>query len=303
MSNLTTSQTLADMVDDVQAYVRSFTKDQDVSTHLAEPMDASTTTMKVAAGNLVSRGRIQVDDEVVYVDSIDREAGVATIAPYGRGMDGTDAVPHEAGAMVTTNPLYPRHVVAKTINQVISGISKDLYSLKSFQVPAKAIGFNYELPEDTRHIVNVSYIAKPSAWKYPTYAKNWTFDQNADPSVSSTGKCAFIYDVVSPLYLYTIVYGAYLQQLPSMDSKVTDSGIPDTAYDVLILGASARLLSVATAGMLQSQSVEASVLDGAVDIQGAQAQSKYLYALFRERLLEERELLTSQASERVKYQR
>ena len=302
--NLLVDQTLGTLVDDVLGYLRSFTKDQDVSTHLTTDMTPSDLTMNIASGRFVSRGRVQVNDEIVYVEEIDREKGIATIAPFGRGMDGTVPVAHKAGAMVTTSPLYPRHVVAKAINQVISGLSNTLYKIDQIQVPAKSIGFNYEVPEDTKSILNISFVAVPGAWKYPTFAKKWTFDQNVtDPLISKTGKAVFIYDVVSPLFLYTIVFGRYPKPLTSMDAPFSEANLPDTCYDVVVLGSTSRLLSVATAGLLQTQSVESAVLANTVDAAGSQAQSKYLYSLFQARLEEERMLLMSQASERVRYQR
>jgi len=296
-------QTLADLVDQTQAYVRSFTKDQDVSTYLVEDLPVDGYTLKVAEGNMVSRGRAQVGDEVVYISDVDRPNGVATIAPFGRGMDGTDVVAHASGEMVTTNPLYPRHVVARAINQTISAMAGMLYEVKSFQVPAKAIGFNYEVPSDTRHVINVSYVAKPQSYKYPTYARNWNFDQTADPSLSSTGKAVMIYDVITPLFTFTITYGRMLRQLENMDSLVTESGVPLTAYDAVVLGAASKLLSVASAALLQSQAIEASVVNEKVGPEQAMEQSRYLYGLYQQRLAEERELLLSQTVIRSRRQR
>jgi hypothetical protein len=290
--------TLSDLTDEVLAYLRSFTKDQEVGTHLTKPLSESDLTFEVADVNFASRGRAQIGDEVLWIDSIDRETKNLTIAPYGRGFDGTTAKAHEAGTQIITNPLYPRYMVHRVINQVIDGLGNDLYAVRSVFVKAKTLGYNYPLPEDARNVLSISYQMKPSSYKYPSFVRKWTFDPAASPDASPTGKCVYIYDVVTPLFEYAITYAGWPQPLSSPDAPFTDSGLPSSSYDVVVLGAASRLMSVATAALIQSQSVEAQALESGQVMSGALAQSKYLYGLYVQRLSEERMRLLNSTNQR-----
>ena len=294
---------LSDLTDEVLGYLRSFTKDQETATFITSDISTTALEIPVADTNYVSRGRMQIDDEIVWVDNVDRDKKVANVPPYGRGMDGTTAVEHKLGTQVVNNPLYPRHMVRSTINQIITAMGSELYAVKSFQRKAKTLGYAYELPADARNILSISYIANPSSYKFPTFVRQFTFDPNADPSVSTTGKCVYIYDVVTPLFTYTITYAGWPTPLDKGDDNYSTTGLPPTSYDVVVLGAASRLLSVAAAAMIQSQSIEANVIDQRMDASSITGQSKYLYAMYQQRLSEERMRLLNTTVQRSYYAR
>lgn len=294
---------LSDLTDEVLAYLRSFTKDQETATFITSDITTTDLEVPIADSNYVSRGRMQIEDEVVWVDSIDRDRKVAIVPPYGRGMDGTVPAIHKAGTQLINNPLYPRHMVKKTINQIITAMGSELYAVKSFQRQAKTLGYAYEVPDDTRNILSISYIANPSSYKFPTFVRQYTYDPNADPSVSKTGKCVYIYDVVTPLFTYTITYAGWPNPLENADDEYSKTGLPPTSYDVVVMGAASRLLSVAAAAMIQSQSIEANVVDQRSDSSSITAQSKYLYAMYQQRLSEERMRLLNTTVQRSYYAR
>ena len=140
-------------------------------------------------------------------------------------------------------------------------------------------------------------------YKFPTFVRQFTFDPNADPSVSKTGKCVFIYDVVTPLFTYTITYAGQPQPLSDPMDDYSMTGLPETSYDVVVMGAASRLLSVAAAAMIQSQSIEANVVDQRSDPSSIISQSKYLYAMYQQRLAEERLRLLNSTNQRSYYAR
>jgi hypothetical protein len=294
---------LNDLTDEVLAYLRSFTKDQDGASFITADIDESVLEIPIADPNYISRGRVQIEDEIVWVDRVDRDKKIAYLPPYGRGMDGTVPAPHQGGTQATNNPLYPRHLVHKTINQTINMMGADLYAVKSIQRRATTIGYSYEMPEDTRNILSISYIAQPQSYKFPTFVSSYTFDPNCDPSISETGKCVFIYDVVTPLFTYNITYAGWPDPLKDGESDFSETGLPVSSYDCVVLGTAARMLSVATAAMIQSQSIEANVVDQRTDPASITGQSKYLFGLFRQRLDEERLRLLNSTNIRSYYAR
>ena len=73
-------------------------RDQEISTHLTEDMDDVTTVASVNDATLVSRGRIEIDNELIWVDRPDRDNNTAIILPTGGGW---------MGRMLSRTPLAP----------------------------------------------------------------------------------------------------------------------------------------------------------------------------------------------------
>ena len=84
--------TFGSMTDEVVRKLAGFTLRQDRQTHLTVAITTTTDmSITVASANNISSGVIQIDDELIYVDSYDRNSGVLSIPPYGRGYNGTTA--------------------------------------------------------------------------------------------------------------------------------------------------------------------------------------------------------------------
>ena len=82
---------LNDLADEVITNLAGYTLQQDRSTHLTA--DITITTSSIASPTVISladaeigKGIIEIDDELFWVDDIDRVASTATVAPYGRGL-------------------------------------------------------------------------------------------------------------------------------------------------------------------------------------------------------------------------
>ena len=87
------------------------------------------------------------------------------------------------------------------------------------------------------------------------------------------------------------------------DQEFWETTLPESAEDLPVLGAAARLLASSDAYTVQTRSVEAATVTSKVPPGAAQDQSKYLQALFVQRLNEERMRLLNTHSTRSRYQR
>ena len=79
----------SDLVDETLIALSGYTQRQDQSTYLTVAMTDTQTTMTVADAAVLSKGLVEVGDELMWVESFDRATNVATIAPYGRGFRST----------------------------------------------------------------------------------------------------------------------------------------------------------------------------------------------------------------------
>ena len=128
--------TFGQMVDEVLVNLSGYTYQQDRSTYLTSAVttltspSSSPTILSLGSTDNVGKGTIEVDDELMWVDSFDRVANTATISPYGRGYLGTTAATHAFDAKVTISPIFPRYSVKKAINDTISAVGTALLAVK-----------------------------------------------------------------------------------------------------------------------------------------------------------------------------
>jgi len=90
--------TLANMIDEVQVNLAGYTFQQDRSTYLRTPVTTTTSTsaspliLSLGSTDSVGKGIVEIDEELMWIDSYDRIANTATVSPYGRGYLGTTAL-------------------------------------------------------------------------------------------------------------------------------------------------------------------------------------------------------------------
>jgi hypothetical protein len=295
-----------EMTEDVLAHLRSYVRDQEMSTHLTADIGFNDVLVPVNDASVLTRGRIQIDDELLWVDSADRGNSLASIPPYGRGMDGTNKESHAAGTRVIVQPLYPRKLVKDTMNQVITAVGQKLYGVEVLTLAPHVTSFLYELPEYTRDVlaVKVSDRRAASIGDDVRWLREWTFDKHAPANVSPTGKGLYITEcAISSLDEITVTISRDPARLMFDVQMFTDSYLPATAWDVVVLMSASRLMATADAYNVVGRSVEANTLDSKVQPGAAVAQSKYLFQLGQARLEEERQRLLNSTMNRAHYSR
>jgi hypothetical protein len=289
--------TLTQMIEDVRAYLRSYTRDQELSSYLTAELSASGLTLNVGDSQVISRGRIEIDSELLWVQSVDRANNAVTLAPYGRGMDGTTPAIHALNSRIIVQPLYPRQMVKDVINQVITGIGGQLYGVDTVQITSNSATVAYEVPEYTQRVLSIN-LRYDNLYEDSEYARRWKFDPTS--SASSTGKMVYIYDRLAhetPLDVTVERKPLTLSDGQSFEASL----LPSTAYDVVVLGAAARLMATSAAYMTSSRSIEASQLDQKSDSTNVLTQARFLQSLYLQRLEEEKANLLSSFVSRSHY--
>jgi len=216
--------TFDQMVDDVLVYLRSFTRDQEQSTHLTSTLAVAGLQLEANDVALISRGRVEIDDELVWIDSVDRANNIATIAPYGRGMDGTTAIEHPSLSRIIVQPLYSRQMVRDTINQIIGGLGSQLFAIESATLTANPQTVSYDLPTYTQRVLNV-LAADFSTYGDSEYVRRWKFDPQS--AASSTNKSLYVYDpTMTGMKMYVTFFRSPVQ-------LTTGNSFSDTLLPIL----------------------------------------------------------------------
>lgn len=295
--------TFSTLVDDTLTYLRSYVRDQELSTHLTAGINASALSLPLASTAGVSRGRVEIGDELIWIDSADRNGTTATIPPYGRGMDGTTAAAHSSGDRVVVQPLYPRHTVKTVINQSIRTIGATLYGVASTSLTPPAYGYTYVLPSVVRDVLSVR-VSDERAGGEVIYLRKWSMDKNAPTVLASTGKALYVKDAafLSPTTV-EVVYSRDPIPLSADTDDFSTTLLPSTSEDLVVLLSASRLLATADSYNLQTRAVEANTMDSKVPPGEGVRQSKYLYQLYAQRLDEERRRLLNATVTRMHYAR
>ena len=295
-----TGTTFDSLIEETQQLLRSYVRNQEVATYLTTGVTDKATTFTVHEPRVLSRGLVEIDSELVLVESIDEQSKTFIVPPFGRGMEASAPAAHEPGARVTVNPLYPRSAVAAALNQTISGLGSQLYGIETVTFPASPTRVSYELPADTQRILSVSWVLRRTATRDRIYADNWVFDQQAEwPS----GKGILMYEWPLPGDPITVVVGVPPTPL-EVGQDFTDSKLPQSVYDVIMLGAASRLISQAGTGAIAATAVGAQTTLGTQQDPTTSIQlGRYIYAEYQTRLEQEIAAQQRTYSNRLHYTR
>ena len=296
--------TLTNMIDEVSMNLSGYTLTQDRSTYLDTAItavassSASPTILSLGSTDNVGKGIVEIDEELLWIDTYDRVGNTATVAPYGRAYLGTTLAAHAVDAKVTISPTFPRFSIKRAINDTINAIGSSIFAANTTTITSNAAVAAFRLPTtvtldttaDSLKIRNILAVAYQSigASKEWIPIRTWRFDSNANTTAFTSGQTISIYDVVPSGRTIQIVYAKDPEVFTTNAQEFpTQTGLPESCKDLVILGATYRLLSnldPARAGMVSPQADE---VDNKRPYGSSQSLTKQVYALYSQRLAEE----------------
>lgn len=297
--------TFGSMADEVVRKLAGFTLRQDRQTHLTAAVNATATSITVASAQNISNGIIQIDDELIYVDSYDRNSGVLSIPPYGRGYNGTYAATHQNGARVIISPTFPSVDVKDAINETLLATFPDLYTTGVHTFLFSPSKSTYALPNEVETVLGVSYeTTGPSKEWLPI--RGYRVDPMANVDAFNSSNSITLLSGVESGRTVQVFYTAAPTVMDADDDDFEIvTGLPASCKDVIVLGATARLASFIDPGRLTFGSAESdqqSQIAGRAYGAGTNA-SKYLLALYDKRLAEEARKLNDRNPIRIHFTR
>jgi hypothetical protein len=272
-----------DIVDETALALTGYTSRQDQATYLLAAINSSATSIQVADGTVLTRGLIEIDDELIWVDSFNRTTNTATIAPYGRGFRNTEPASHNSGSRVTISPSFPRSVIRKNINMAIDAIYPDLFGVYYTTFPFIAARTTYQLPQEAIDILGLSWqTIGPSLEWLPI--RHYRVDRMANPITWNSGKTISISDGIIPGRTVMATYTKKPSQLQFDSDDFTVTGLPESAREVIELGAAFRTASYLDLGRIPAATAEADSMQQQDPIGSAANISRYFYQLYQQRL-------------------
>jgi hypothetical protein len=305
--------TLADLINDIELDIQGYTYRQDRTTYLTQPCTSGDLVLSVGDTNNIGKGVIEIEDELMWVESYDRQTNTITIAPYGRGYNSTTAASHAVNTKVTITPTYPRVSVLRAINDTINSVYPKVFAVGATDVTFLASRTTYQVPSEAIQILHMAWqtVGPTKEW---LPIRQWRWDPLADtnywgvqsPDGVSSGysRTVSVYDNILPGRTMHIVYSKQPALLTSeSDNFETTTGLPSSMRDVIIYGATARLTSFIDPARMSITSAAADEYDSKRPYGAGINVSKNLQTMFQNRLEEESLKQKLQFPTRVHYSR
>ena len=301
--------TFAQMIDEVKINLSGYTFQQDRSTYLTAPVStitspsSSPTVLSLGSTTDFGKGVVEIGDELLWIDSVDRVANTATVAPYGRGYLGTTAATAVADTQVTVSPIFPRASIKKAINDTIAAVGASIYATKQTTFTYNAAITTYDFDSlDIENILSVSWqdIGPTKEW---IRVKRWDFDPFADVTTwGASAQTITIGDVIIAGRTVKVMYATHPSVFTATNQDFsTQTGLSESVKDVVTLGAAYRLLQYLDPARAAQYSPQADEIDAKRPFGASNNAVRQLFALYTQRLNEERLKQQTQYPPRVHY--
>jgi hypothetical protein len=296
--------TLSDLIDEVRTNLQGYTLRQDRITYLTQAITSAQTEIVVGSQSNLAKGIIEIDDELLWIDSFNKTNNTLNVIPgFGRGYQNTTAAPHAQYAQVTLAPTFPRVFIKKAINDTINSFYPRLWSVASTTFTFNASQTTYPLPDDVESILYASWQTTGSSEEWLPINR-WRSDPMANVATFNTQNTINIYENIQPGRTVQVWYTTEPNTLDSSTDDYADvTGLPTSSQDVVILGASYKLLSYLDAGRINLTSAEADFADSKLPSTAGAGASRYIFALYQQRLNEEALKLADKYPIRIHYTR
>ena len=292
--------TFKDLIDETNLALTGYTNRQDQATYLLSNIASTDLSFTVADGTVLTRGLVEIDDELIWVDSFDRTTNTATIPAYGRGFRDTTPSNHTAGSRVTITPSFPRSVIRRNINLAIDGVYPDLFGTYYTEFPWQAARTTYALPAEAIDVIACSWqTIGPSREWLPV--RHYRVDRTAYPLVWNTGKTVSIREGIIPGRPVMVTYTKKPSTLTYDTDDFAMTGLADSAREVIILGAAYRTAFYLDLGRVPAATGEADAQQANDPVGTAVNIGRAIQQLYQQRLLVEVRRLQEQFPPRTHY--
>ena len=294
--------TLSDMIDEVRSSLAGYTLRQDRITYLNSAVTSTATAFVIGSSSNLAKGIIEIDDELIWIDNFAQSSSTLNAAPgFGRGYQNTNASPHAQYAQVTLSPTFPKNIIKKAINDTINSFYPKLWAISSTTFTFNASQTTYALPDDLESILYMSWQTTGSSLEWLPINR-WRADPMANVSAFNTTNTVNIYENIQPGRTVQVWYTTTPNTLDNGTDDYADvTGLPASSSEVVILGASYKLLSYLDSGRINLNSAEADLNDTKIPSTAGVSASRYIFALYQQRLNEEALKLQDKYPIRIHY--
>ena len=203
------------------------------------------TTVTLTSVDDVARGAfLAVDDELLYVSSVNTSTRVATVI---RGRRATTAATHADDAEVEIQPIVPRYRIKRALQEEIRSWPPDVYRVTSVNLDTAADTSGYDLTgisSDFHAILDVQLGPRSGVDDNAVVRPSWHLIRNADTSIYASGSgivlTGYVPDEARDI---RVIVSRPFDTSTWTDATEVEStvGLASSAIDIPPMGAAARL--------------------------------------------------------------
>jgi len=150
--------TLKDLLNETLTNLHGYTADLEQVTGLSSAIGTSDITLPVDDASQITQGLIEIDSELMWVKSVDRNSNQLTIASFGRGFRETSAAAHSQNAMIVNNPRFPRASALLAIQQTLSSVYPGVFQVAADESnTVNPVRISYSVPAACDIIIDVRW--------------------------------------------------------------------------------------------------------------------------------------------------
>ena len=210
---------------------------------LAVSVDASTTLVQVvySLNSLTEQTVFECESELMYIWAVDVSNKTLTVE---RGYGGTTAASHTGGAIITSNPKFPRWQILQALNDELSDLSSPMNGL--FQMKTLDVAYN-----GSDRMINLTSVAsmidlydvrlRYMADDYPIIRDVRLLRDM--PTTDFASGFALSLDSSVRSGSLRVVYKDKYTPFATESSTLTSTGASTEIADLLVLGAQIRLMA------------------------------------------------------------
>jgi hypothetical protein len=162
-----------------------------------------------------------------------------------------------------------------------------LWAIESYTFTFNASQTTYALPDDLEQILFISWQTTGSSKEWLP-VNRWRADGMANIAEFNTTNTINIYENIQPGRTVQVYYTTTPDTLDNNNDDFADvTGLPQSSQDVVTLGAAYKLLSFIDSGRISLTSAESDLADSKIPSGAGANNSRYIYALYQQRLNEE----------------
>lgn len=279
--------TFDQLVSDIQLTLSGYGLAQPRATYLLSSVGAGDLQFSVSDATQFEQGIAEVENELVFIESVDAASNVLTISPDGRGYGGSTAATHAANARVTMAPIWSRNRIASAINETIIGTYPSLFTVDSTSFTMNPAITSYPLPATVQRILRVTTdTIGPSHEQLEI--KRYRLNTTATGSNFPNGKSITLEKGGWPGRTVYVTYEAAPTEITFGDN-FTECGLNESAKLCIKYGACSNLTSFMDTSRLPVDTAQADEIDPTKNAVGTAARissqlyQRYLMELDRER--------------------
>lgn len=187
-----------------------------------------------------------IDFELFHVWSGGAQTGITVEG----AQEGSTSAAHDAGVHVVFDPKFPRHTILKAINDTLADLSspmRGLFRVEPIDITFQAGVYAYDL-DDTGDVWDIYDVA----WRPIDSTEEWRtlkpFEYRLDRDLNTddfpSGNAVVLPPgIISGRTVRVLYRGAFGAITATTSNVASTSGLPESALDILSLGAAVRLLA------------------------------------------------------------